>query len=260
MKEKSLGVTERSTLLRDARELLGRNGNRLLLIEALAVLLLFFAMYSLLCTVFSALLHFVLGGPWSVGLAWTVFYAVLFALTLLLTLPTVLGIFQMAKQMYDGEETVLADLFYFFSSGERYRRAIRLARRFCILLFLLLISSEALYLLFSLFLPPTIPYALLCGILIAALVLGWLMLVFTRFPLLFFALSGEKTAEERSVGRSDCLFCGMRFLLRFLPGILLGLVSFGVLLLIDTLPKMLVAYMCECAAFDTEKNETDILG
>lgn len=256
MKEESLKGTERSAVLGDAKAILGRNGNRLLLIEALAVLLLFFAMYELLHTSFSALLYFLPFDSWGTVLAYLAFYAILFALTQFVTLPTVLGIFQMARQMYDGEETTLADLFFFFSSPKSYGKAIRLSVRFCLLLFLLVILSESLYLAFSAFLPPALPYALLCGVLIAVLTIGWVLLVFTRFPLLFFVLSGEDAADcsgGECRERSECLFCGVRFLLRFLPSILLGVLTLGVLLFIDTLPKMLVAYTCECASFGTEK-------
>lgn len=252
MKEESLRGTERSVISKEAKAILGRSGNRLLLIEALAVLLLFFAMYELLHTSFSELLYFLNLDAWGTALAQFVFYALLFSLTQFFTLPTVLGIFYMARQMYDGEETTLADLFFFFSSRRRYGKALRLSVRFCILLFLLVILSESMYLGFSFLLPPTLPYALLCGFLIAVLTIGWVLLVFVRFPRLFLALSDESVsadpAEERYGERGEGLFCGMRFLLRFLPALLLGILTFGVLLLIDTFPKMLVTYMCESAA------------
>ncbi|MBE6589283.1 MAG: hypothetical protein E7643_03815 [Ruminococcaceae bacterium] len=217
-----------------AGQLLSKVGGRLLLIEALLILLLFVPVYCMLASVAELLLY-------AVGevLFWAVLISavttlLLLAVTFFLVLPMLLGLFCISARLFRGEHVVLADLFEAFSSRARYREALNAGRATFVGGALLYVLLSALGFAFERLLPQAPLNGVLC-----AIALGGICLCFY----LFFPFLGKRvfrfaTGKERK-GRTYS--AGLRTRARFLPWILLGLVTFGILLLADVLPRMLTA-------------------
>ncbi len=235
---------------RSSSEVLSRCGNRLLLIEALLLTVLMCGLYAVIdgtASVFAQmlpqtrLLSFLL----PVGK-----YGAWFLLSLFVIFPLTVGLFRMAYRMERQQETVLAELFHFFGSTEAYGRALGLSFGFAwrvALLALIVGGTYSLADFLMLPLPAVVGVALL---LVAEIAVGILLMSRSFYTL---ALSIREPAASllqcrRSSGRMYRAFRlrGVGFLLHFLPHILLGLLTFGILLLIYTLPNMLIAYFRFC--------------
>lgn len=234
-----------------AGEILSERGNRLLLIEALAVSLVFFALYSSLAYACAAV---TLIAPESMELTFgvTVAHALLTVLlTFLFAAPTLLGLFRIAGKMAVGEEAVLADLFFAFSSRQAYARAIATVRGILLRGAVVWFVCELTYLAFAYTVAPTLPNAILCGILIGMEVLGGLALLLLRYPLIFASLRFEELPLPEAYVRAKeqtrfPLARGWRFVFGFLPHLLVGVLTLGILWIADTLPRMLIAYFVDC--------------
>ncbi len=231
-----------------AGEILSRDGNRLALIEALSVCLLFVALYTTLNYCFAALS--LLCDPILIG---ALFGVVVYLTVRLLVAPTVLGLFYMAMQMSGGEEAVLADLFHYLGTGKRYRHALRASRPIVYLLTVVIVGIELTYTAFAMLLPPTLAHLLLCALVIAVEIVGCFLLAVRTYPRFAVAVRNE-TFLAQDVKREARRTCpapvrrGCRFFGGFLAWGLLGLLTVGVLLIADTLPRMLVAYCLDCRA------------
>ena len=103
-------------------EILAQSGNRLMLIEAIClcflVLPVYYGFYTM-CFVLSATLSAVPMIVWE----W-LWGAILFFLTLFVTLPLVFGVLGMARDVEQGKAVVLPDVFASFTSRKRYGRAL----------------------------------------------------------------------------------------------------------------------------------------
>lgn len=238
-------------LRRRAGEILSRRGNRLLLMEALIVLLLLIGVCTTISYAFFALSMWAAQDAVRSLLLAIVYVFVLAAMMLFLMLPMLYGLVFMACRMCADEETVLADLFQAFSSRTRYLRALRLGR--AVFGWLLLIAAVILFTSFAfvLLLPPVLPVRLLCGVLTGMEGVGGLMLLLRYYPVPWGIVHMEELpyhevcvlARQRV---SDPLWHGWRYICGFLPWILLGLLSFGIFLLADVLPRMLLGYVVDC--------------
>ena len=172
---------------------------------------------------------------------------------LLLTaiLPLLWGVLQLAGQVERGASPVLADVFSPFTDKESYRRAVWLS--FGLLwralgtLGITLLTYEALLR----YAGGSLLWGTVGGILIVleltlgvALLIGW-------FPTAAVALwerelSPAEIRVQASRMRRAHPFAGFYFFFGFLPWICLGILTVGIFLLADVLPRMSVGYFRYC--------------
>lgn len=235
---------------RASSEVLSRRGNRLRLIEALLLTVLMCGLYAVIdgmasvlapllpqTQLFSLLLHVCRGCVW-------------FLLSLFLIFPLLVGLFRMAYRMERQQETVLAELFDAFGSAKAYGRALGLSFGFAWRAALTVLVVCGTY---SLADALKLPLAAVVGVslLIVAEVAVCILLMSRSFYTLALSflepnasLSQCRRASKRMYRAARLR--GVGFLLHFLPQLLLGLMTFGILLLMHTLPKMLIAYFRFC--------------
>ena len=243
-----------------AGERLAQNGHRLLLIEALSVCLLFVPMYILLSAASAAGLSLIDPTSPAVYPILAVFGVLFFAIMLFLVLPTLLGFCAVAERVAHDRSPILADLFCFFTSRERYFAALSLSARFLWKLTLCVTGVRLTAMLAVLLLPDTLWSVLLCALLIAAEILAGIAWELSEFPLLYLLLCrSEEEWEEGAVLFRAPALCALRFLGSFLAQILLGLLTCGVLLVADTIPRMAVTYFTYCDSLFDGNRDHDCL-
>ena len=253
MTNKQTVLPEVRSVRAEAGEILAQNGNRLLLIEAILLCLTVTVLYVTLDTAFITgvlPLSEQLGGGdvWYVALLPLLAYGLAVGLvTILFTLPLIIGLFGLAAAMERGEEVALPDLFRPFSAMSRYFSAVRLSFGFFWRIGLTVLAVSATYQLTDRFGEGRIKAALLCAFFIFLEIAAALLLCVRRFSVLFFTWSRQNLSlrQSRRCAAGFCKFAysaGLRYLLGFLPWIVLSLLTFGILLLADTLPRMLVGY------------------
>ncbi len=236
--------------LRRAGGQLSRDGRRLLLIEAFLICLVTVSAYMLLYSAYELLLLLsgVTGG-W-LGFAAASVYALLnCALTLFVTLPLLIGFLELARQCAADRTPVLIDLFLPFASKERYRRALQLSwgafvRMLCVVSVVAATCGTAVH-----FFAGSILAGLICGVVVLLEIAGWTFWVLRRFFVLGLSCPRKSVAQARAEAerlRAFVPYAGERFFLASLPRILLGLLTLGVYLLWDVIPRMSVAYHSYC--------------
>lgn len=227
-------------------------GNRLLLIEAIAFCFLtvplYYALYTL-CGVISTLT------PEHLVLVWEIAYLLLaFLQTLFLTLPLCMGVFWIAGMLEEGQDAVLADVFYAFGASWRYLRALHVSWRLLVVCAPLIVVLYFAPWLLSMLIPLAWAVDLVMWVLRLVVLLGLFLLLYARFGLV-----AETVWEELDFERSRCVArisrrrqraCAGAFVRSYIGRILLGLLSVGILLLLDTLPHMLIAYFRACRYLD----------
>ncbi len=235
--------TERSMsdVRREAGEILSERGNRLLLIEGIGVCLLLLPMLLFFGYAFS-----ILGEVLSLSTVATVgmvaaYVLLLIALCIFVAGPLLFGLFHMAHRMVKREEVFLGDLFYAFENMRHYKCALQASAAVILRLCIASIAVICTYLAFLLAFPYDLGMMILCGVLITAEVILGILACCTVYPLTRCILEGR--AMDRSALRR--MERGLRFFAGFVFWILLGLLTVGVLLLWDTLPRMLIAYFCD---------------
>lgn len=237
---------------REAGQILGSNGNRLLLIEAILISLLTVLLYVFLCDTYVILLgYWMYGTDLWLSVVLSVLLGVLISLlTLFFTIPLLIGLFGLAGDVEQGRACVLADLFSPFSSAKTYRRALALSWGAFWRLGLTVLAVSLTCHVGVLFFEGSLLAGLICGVAVAVEILVGLWLCGKCFSSLSVAHSSDvpiKDAREYAKGIwRMCRTGGAIFVLNLLPRILLGLLTLGVLLLWDTLPRMLVAYFRYC--------------
>jgi hypothetical protein len=166
-------------------------------------------------------------------------------------LPLFWGVLGLSGQIVRGKTPVLADVFLPFSGKVAYRRAIWLSFSWLWRVggtagVVALTYSLALY-----FAGGSLPGGILCGVLIVLeLTLGFVLLL-RWFPVAAVALSceeysAEEILREASRFRKAQPFAGFYFFMGFLPLLALGVLTVGILLLADVLPRMCVGYFQYC--------------
>ena len=253
MKPKNIKPPDFRELREEAGDVLAKDGNRLLLIEATVLSLVPFVTYPFLYTAFSAVLQPLLyneAADWMVALVLVGFFLLLAALTVFLTLPLLLGVLRMAWRMTEGEEVVLADLFSSFSTAKTYRRSLHLsARTFWRLGLLVAVVCLTCGIAVSAF-ERTVAVGLLCGFVVLLEVAVGVTLLLRQFPCLAVAIYEDTPMRDaRRIARNltrRCCFGGLLFWLHFVPHLLLGLLTFGIFLIWEVLPRMCVSYFLYC--------------
>jgi len=232
----------------EASRILAVRSNRLKLIEALCLCLLllpiYYCSYNLL-----AVAEFEFAAISSLVWSW-IRSAFLFFFFLLLALPMILGLFGMAERMERGEESDLLDLFCAFSSWTRYAKAVLLSWK------LMWLPTVAVWLIrgvlaLSEALIVNERDALLTGIFVSIAVgAGALFLFMRRFGVIVKGLRLECCPEAveafAKLSGGVRFRCLDKFLGRYLLRLLFGVLSVGILLLMDVIPEMLVAYFRYC--------------
>lgn len=235
--------------VRDAQHtadaLLSQHGNRLLLIEALILTVLMCSMFVMIDGLFDILAQML---PQEIALEILMAAQALIQLLLLLfiILPLLVGLLRMAFVMTQEQETVLADLFHSFSSCRAYGRALGLSFGFVWRAGLVAFAVCGTYLLADRLPLPFIAIVGAALLIVAEAFLGLLLLSRLFYT---FALS----MQEPTLRLSQCLkrsrqltkrfrLSGWGFFLHYLPQILLGLLTVGILLLAHTVPRMLLSY------------------
>ena len=237
---------------REAGQILSLHGNRLLLIEAILLSLITVLLYMFFCDTYTILLGYWMYGIdlWLSILLKVLLGVLISLLTLFFTLPLLIGLFGLAGDMETGRVCVLADLFAPFSTRKEYRRALSLSwgafwRFGLIVLVVSLTCNIGVY-----FFEGSLLAGLACGVAVVVEIFVGLWLCGRCFASM---ASAHMTDLPIRAARADakrswrtCRTGGASFVLQMLPRILLGLVTFGILLLWETLPRMLVAYFRYC--------------
>lgn len=224
-------------------EILAQSGNRLVLIESIClcflVIPIYYAFY-IACAVLSATLAAVPMMVWE----W-LWGAILFFMTLFVTLPLVLGVLGIARAMEQGKAVVLPDVFASFTSRKRYGRVLWCSWSF---LWLPAVIGFAMWASFALVDTLIVNSSLATllyvavGFLEGCLGLALLLLRFGKIAMLF---DCESKAPKKIKPTLRLLF-GVRFYASYFLRILLGILSIGILLLMDVIPEMLISYFQYC--------------
>jgi len=219
-------------------EILARDGNRLLLIEAQSILLLVIAAYVLATYAISLVLFMhhdaeLIAGAVSIALA-----VIVPLLGGFFVLPLVFGLFYMAQRMIDGVPCTPADLFFAFRSRKSY--------------------SLAMWGTFDVFVIGMVLYLGVCSIgiwapailtdariLAALILLALLILAVASAPFytrVYDALCPCVVVHPTPLCRARR---ALRLLVGHLPGILLGLLTVGVTLVADAIPRILISRLID---------------
>lgn len=230
----------------DAGRILALRENRLTLIEGLLLLTVLVPLHLILQSVYEMILALWIPAdailPTLVAIA---VYGFLMATVLIfLTIPAILGFLHMASEMARGRETPLVEMFTPFSSGRHYADALYLSSwHFCrlgIWVFLARFCSRTILLLMG----ETLLAQLLSGFLTILVLLVCFLLSLGRFSYTarFETYAADSEQMQGSLSRRTAFRGGFSFFVSFLPWLLLGVLTLGILLLWDTLPRMAVAY------------------
>lgn len=232
---------------KESGAILAQRGNRLLLIEGWMILLLSVFLYTLIDAITRFAAELIgLSAALSVLLSLS---AMLLPL-LFLTLPLFIGLMGMAHAMVEGREVLLSELFSPFTSARQYGRTLALS--FAILwrlgglLALSVLTLEGLLWIGD----GTLIFGLLGGFLILIEWAVGLLLSARAFPMMALSYLLPR-ASLREVRRMRARFPspvyhGTAFCIRQLPSFLLGVLTVGILLLADWLPRTSISYVLYC--------------
>lgn len=230
---------------READAILARGANRLLLIEAILIVCVFVALFVSLWSATSLLLSVIAQSEPLASLLLDGVFILFFSLTVFFAAPVVLGLFRIAEQMQAGESPVLLDLFYFLSNRERYTQGLRITWLGSLKLVGTVFIATGVDKLFVALALEGDGWNWLNGMLVAVVIcLGALLLLFPYARL--YAGLRPNEIDARADIFSAAPRGGIRFIWFFLPWLLLGLVSIGLLLVLDVFPRMLLTYFCDC--------------
>ena len=241
MRIKNKNKINRSAAVRSrARELLFSGGNYMTMVFSLVISMPFLFLGYLLA---SAVADYTYD---------SVPFILMIALGFFIGGPMLLGVVNVAVAVYRKSKSPLAEMFFAFSSGATYLRAllltlIQLLKLFIELMPALVIGSAADEAAFRAGLPN-----FLCGLLSGVLTVGVVILMkalLSRFyGTLFFAFDGDELRVRRAISSSFDVCKGktlhtMRMRLGFLPLFVLSVILLGLPLLWYTVPYMLCAYV-----------------
>lgn len=224
----------------DARALLAKNGNRLLLIEAQSILLLALAAMLFLDYTLSLVLLLFSEANWAVDVLETVYIAVRLVIWGAFLLPLGFGLFYMAKRMVEGRSCTLLDLFFAFRSRHAFVRAVWGTQD---AFFILALASLALQVTDEL--APSLladPRVLALALLLS--LLFFVLLSSFSYTRVYDALCDFDLVRP-TPWRRACR--AWRLWGAYLPRILLGFLTVGLTLIADAIPQMLLAQAIDCA-------------
>lgn len=245
-----------------AGEVLSQKSNRLKLIEGLV----FCAAPVLLTVVLAELFENIAALTIAQGTTRMVaaigFNCILALLHLFLTLPLLFGLLEMAERMTEGEYVSLVDLFEPFSVGKRYRRALGVAFRWFWTVGILILVEVLTAVFFRATMNGRIWLVFLEAVLAVAEVIFWFFFVMRRFVTLSFVISRRMPLSDarRATGKMARYSRkgGLIWLLCWIPWILLGFLTVGILLLADVLPRMCVSYFLYCDESTKNANSSEV--
>ena len=214
----------------NADAILARGANRLLLIEAILIVCVFVALFISLESATALLLTTLTENELLSSLLPALTSLIYFVLGIFFAAPVVLGLFRLAEQMQAGEDPVLLDLFYYLSNRKRYAQGLRATWLGSLKVVLMILIVDTVNIL--------CPLAWLSGILKALVILLFTLWMLFPYSKLYSRL--RTTDKPARIGG------GLRLVWFFLPWLLLGLVSIGLLLVLDVFPRMLLTYFCDC--------------
>ena len=245
MKRKTVSIPNFSALQEQSVEILSQNANRLKLMGAWMLGLLFVPLYMLLWQAFALLPNPLFG--MDNMLLFTVLAAIL---TLFAVLPYLYGILYMSRLMVSGEETVLADVFLPFSSPRAYGKAVRVSFGVFWKLWLIFDIAAGICYLTAMLAPSNWFAALVAGMLaVCEVLLGLVLCLFDYAHVWAEFQEGSTVREAAKASRKffrSCPAGGLWFFFAYIPRVALGFVTLGVLLLADVLPRMCVSYFRYC--------------
>ena len=252
MRSNTIKCPDLSVLRADADRLLATNGNRLVLIEAIVVLLVTVMPYVMLWSTYEILLQGLFANTEdAVELLLSVGCWILTVLlSLLFTCPLLIGFLRMSWDIEVGGETLLSRLFSSFMSRGTYLRAISLSVGFLWRVALIAGVVAVTCLGTRHFFAGSLLAGVLCGLaVLTELILG-ICLCLRYFPTLAVAMYEETPLPRaREIARKMMCRCpraGVWFFLYFIPHILLGLLTFGIFLIWEVMPRMCVTYFLYC--------------
>ena len=226
--------TEAKRRLLEARAkadaILAKGANRLLLIKAILIVCVFVALFISLESATALLLTTLPENELLSSLLPTFTSLICFILGIFFAAPVLLGLFRLAERMQAGEDSVLLDLFYFLSNRKRYAQGLRATWLGSLKVVLMILIVDTVNIL--------CPLAWLGGILKALVIL--LFTLWMLFPY------SKLYSRLRTTDKPIRLGGGLRLVWFFFPWLLLGLVSIGLLLVLDVFPRMLLTYFCDC--------------
>ena len=168
--------------------------------------------------------------------------AILGGVSFLLTAPLLHGLMYMAKKMEAGDEVTVTDVFHGFSSGEAYRQGI-VGTCFGLVMLLALAWLEYRAFLLIDVLAWGNPVLSLLGIpLYIGIFLIWTFGMLHRFLSPYLILWEGEVGASLSQMKPYARSVGFHYWRGFFPWIALSLLTFGILLLADLLPRMMIAY------------------
>ncbi len=241
MKQKRVSGLDFRRLWLESGEVLAENSNRLTLILALMVAACPLMLYLSVLSVFRLAVFPLFSEREFLG---TLIAACsLLALSLFITLPLWTGLLWMAKNMETGKATPLTEIFYAFSNQNSYGKALKLSRGVLWRISLLIAEEWVATLFVKMIFGETVLGSLLGIPIYLAIFVAWFFFAVRSFlkPCLAWQIPDDAPRMcpyARSVGTRYCL--------GFFPWIVLSLMTFGILLLADTLPRMLIAYFRLC--------------
>ena len=241
LQQKRIANVDFAQLRMESGAALATNGNRLTLILACMIatspLMLYTSALSLLRLGVLPLL------PNAQPMGFFMGAVIVLLLSQFITLPLWAGLLRVASQMEQGQDADLTQLFYAFCNGSNYKAAQGIA--FSILWRLSLLALlEGLAVIFIQRLFAETVGVILWGVpLYLAVFAVWFLIAIRGFFIPYLAWKDSETSLRVSPYSASV---GRHYWLGFFPWIVLSLLTFGVLLLADTLPRMLIAYFRLC--------------
>ena len=253
MKQKRVSGLDFFRLRRESREILAQNGNRLTLISAILIAACPLPLYLSVDSVFRLAILPRLGQSALLGVLLEAL--AILTLTVLITLPLWTGLLRLAAQMEEGKIPPLTEMFHAFSGREAYGEAFQLSASVTLQLAVLAALEWGATLAVDLLFWNPLFKALIGVALYAGVFVLWFSVAARGFlkPYLL-----KQPFESTDRMQPYAASVGKRYWLGYFPRLTLSLLTFGILLLADTLPEMLISYFRLCKKlneFTTQSEE-----
>lgn len=241
MKQKKIQGLDFSRLRLESGEILGQNANRLTLMLAIMIAVSPLMLYLSVLSVFRVMVFPLFSDAMLLGIL--AVSSVFLLLTQFITLPLWFGLLEIAKKMESGVSADLTDLFYGFSNSIVYRKALRVSFSVLWRLTLLIATEWGAALLMATAFNGSFLQLLLGIPLYIGIFLLWFLLAVRNFLSPYLAWQSQNDSHRMQPYAASV---GNRYFLGFFPWLALSFLTFGILFLADTLPRMLIAYFRLC--------------
>ncbi len=241
LRQKRLPGVNFHRLWRESGEVLASQSNRLTLILATMVALSPLPFYRVIWRLVRLIP--VACFPGKEMLSYGIAALFILAMTLFISLPLLCGLPWMASEMERGRAVLLQDVFRSFADRRSYRAALEISFSVLWRIALLCGLEIALYQLLF-FLSEGAVTVMVLGIpLYLGVFIFWYLLAMRGFLLTYFAL--RQPGEPMNM-QPYAVSAAIHYGMGFFPWIVLSVLTLGILLLADTLPRMLIAYFRLC--------------